>query len=138
MFKNNLFCFFKKSFPKKYSAEAMWLTVKKNIGLVGITEEAISSIGDINFIELPKIGKVLERKGFSGSLESNKGSVDIFSPVSGFVVEINKKIISIPSLLNKDPLNNWMWKMKLSNIKEYDDLLSEEEYHKKLNTVDKN
>ena len=96
---------------------------------IGITDHAQELLGDLVFVELPDIGDVIEAGGEAGVVESVKAASDIYSPVSGEVIEINEDLVDSPELVNEQPYDNgWIYKMKLNNTSEVDDLLDAEAY----------
>ena len=113
----------------KYSEDHEWISVDGDIGKVGITNHAQSLLGDIVFIELPEVGRTIEAGGEVGVIESVKAASDLFSPVTGKIVEINEALDSEPSLANSDPSGNgWFFKIKLSDTDELDSLMDEASY----------
>jgi len=113
----------------KFSKTHEWVLVEGNFATIGITDYAQKSLGDIVFVELPEIGRKLKQNEQFGVVESTKAASELYSPLSGEVIEVNKEIINSPQLINEDPFNKgWMIKIKIINIKELDNLLSEEEY----------
>tara|TARA_A100001388_G_scaffold276834_1_gene265773 strand:+ start:1241 stop:1609 length:369 start_codon:yes stop_codon:yes gene_type:complete len=113
----------------KYSEDHEWISVDGDIGKVGITNHAQSLLGDIVFIELPEVGRTIEAGGEAGVIESVKAASDLFSPVTGKIVEINEALESEPSLVNSDPSGNgWFFKIKLSDTDELDSLMDEASY----------
>ncbi|MBB52944.1 MAG: glycine cleavage system protein H [Magnetovibrio sp.] len=113
----------------KYSEDHEWISVDGDIGKVGITNHAQFLLGDIVFIELPEVGRTIEAGGEAGVIESVKAASDLFSPVTGKIVEINEALDSEPSLANSDPSGNgWFFKIKLSDTDELDSLMDEASY----------
>ena len=97
---------------------------------VGISDHAQDLLGDIVFIELPDVGDVLDAEGESAIVESVKAASDVFSPLSGEVIEINEKLLDEPEVVNSSPLEDgWFFKIKLNEDSSFEDLLSEEEYN---------
>jgi glycine cleavage system H protein len=121
-------------FPEnlKYTKEHEWIKVEDNqIGVVGITDYAQSELGDIVYVELPQIGKIVKQLESFGTIEAVKAVSDLFSPVSGEVIEVNEKLKDSPDLINKDPYGEgWIIKIKINDLKELDNLLSAQEYRK--------
>jgi glycine cleavage system H protein len=113
----------------KYSKEHEWVKVDSGIATVGITSHAQSELGDIVYVELPKVGvKFVAMKEF-GVVESVKTVSTLYSPVSGEVAEINSILSSKPEVVNTDPYGQgWMIKIKMSTPSEVDKLLSSKEY----------
>ena len=96
---------------------------------IGITDHAQELLGDLVFVELPEIGDVIETGGEAGVVESVKAASDIYSPVSGEVIEINEDLVDSPELVNEQPYDNgWIYKMKLNNVSEIEGLLDAEAY----------
>ena len=118
----------------QYTKDHEWIRVSGDSGRVGITYYAQESLGDVVYVDLPKVGvKVTANEPF-GSVESVKAVSELFSPVSGEVVEINEKLNDSPELVNSVPYDDgWMIVIKLSNASEVDALLSAAEYEDFLN-----
>ena len=117
----------------KYTKEHEWISVEGSegtTGTVGITDYAQSSLGDIVFVDLPKVGDPLEAGKIFGSVESVKAVSDLYSPVSGTVTEINDTLKDAPEKINEDANTTWMMKLTLSNPAELTSLLSAEDYEK--------
>ena len=112
-----------------FSKEHEWLKLDGEIGIIGITEYAQDSLGDIVYVELPRVGARVQQFGNVGVVESVKAVSDLFSPVGGEVVEINQALESDPALVNKEPLlGGWMFKVRLADRRELDRLLGAKEY----------
>ena len=104
---------------------------------IGITDHAQELLGDLVFVELPDIGDVIETGGEAGVVESVKAASDIYSPVTGEVIEINEDLVDSPELVNEQPYDNgWIYKIKLSNSSEMDDLLDAEAYSEVVESED--
>jgi glycine cleavage system H protein len=115
----------------RYSKEHEWVRVENGIGVVGITDHAQKELGDIVYVDLPKVGARLEQGKTLGSVESVKAVSDIFAPVSGEVTEINETLATTPEKLNEDPHGAaWLVKIRLSAPDEVNRLLSAEDYQK--------
>jgi glycine cleavage system H protein len=114
----------------KYTKEHEWICVEGSAGTVGITDYAQSSLGDIVFVDLPKVGDPLEAGKIFGSVESVKAVSDLYSPVSGTVTEINEALKDKPEAINEDANATWMMKLTLSNPGDLSSLLSAEDYEK--------
>ena len=114
----------------KYTKEHEWLAVEGTTGTIGITDHAQSSLGDIVFVELPKVGTELTAGKTFGTVESVKAVSDLFAPVSGTVVAINGELATSPEKVNSAPHSAWMVKITLSNPAEAAALLSVEDYEK--------
>jgi len=114
----------------KYTKEHEWISVDGSTGTVGITDYAQDSLGDIVFVELPKVGDTLEAGKIFGSVESVKAVSDLYSPVSGTVTAINEELKDAPERVNADANNTWMMKLAIKNAAELEALLSAEQYEK--------
>jgi glycine cleavage system H protein len=115
----------------RYTKEHEWVNVEGDTGTVGITDHAQKELGDIVYVDLPKVGTTVERGKTIGSVESVKAVSDIYSPVSGEVVAINDLLTASPEKLNEDPHGAaWMVKIKLSSPSETADLMSAGDYQK--------
>ena len=115
----------------RYTKEHEWVRVEGEIIFVGITDYAQSALGDIVFVELPKVGVKLVAEQPFGSVEAVKAVSDLFSPVDGEVVEVNAAIGDDPTVVNKSPHGDgWMIKAKVSDATQIDKLLSPADYEK--------
>ena len=115
----------------KFSKEHEWITLEGEVATIGITKHATEMLGDIVFAELPEKGKNVEKDGTAGVVESTKAASDVYTPVSGEVVEINQSIVDDPSKINADPEGGaWFFKLKLKDKSELDTLMNKEEYDK--------
>ena len=114
----------------KYTKEHEWIKINGNTGTVGITDHAQNSLGDIVFVELPKVGATISAGKSFGTVESVKAVSDLYAPVSGTVTEINDALASAPEKINQDANNTWMVKLTLSNAGEANGLLSAADYEK--------
>jgi len=113
----------------KYAKSHEYVHVEGTTGTVGITEYAQKELGDVVFVELPDVGTQLEQNEELGSIESVKAVSELFSPVSGEVVEVNERLREKPELVNTDPYGDgWMIKVRLSDTSELDVLMGAEEY----------
>ena len=114
----------------KYTKEHEWISVEGTAGTVGITDYAQSSLGDIVFVELPKVGDTVDAGKIFGSVESVKAVSDLYSPVSGTVTAVNEELKDKPEKVNEDANATWMLKLELKDATELDALLSAEAYEK--------
>ncbi len=114
----------------KYTKEHEWIKVQENTGTIGITDHAQNSLGDIVFVELPKIGAELKAGNSFGTVESVKAVSDLFAPVSGTVTEINNDLTTAPEKVNSDAHSAWMVKINLKDPSEVNGLLSAADYEK--------
>lgn len=120
-------------FPKdlKYTKEHEWVRVDGDMVTVGITDYAQHALGDVVFVELPKVGDQVEKSKGAGVVESVKSVSDVFAPVCGRVTEANGKLHANPELVNKSPYKDgWMFKLKMEDKKELETLLNPQEYQK--------
>ncbi len=117
------------------SHEYVHFDEKEGVGMIGITDYAQKELGDVVFVELPQVGSELDAADELGSIESVKAVSELFSPVSGEVVEINEALADKPELVNTDPYGDgWMIKMRLSDPSEMDGLMTAEEYEEYIQT----
>jgi glycine cleavage system H protein len=115
----------------KFSKEHEWLKVEGDIATIGITKHATEMLGDIVFVELPDVGSSVEKDGNAGVVESTKAASDVYTPISGEVVENNQAIVDDPAKINSDPENGaWFFKLKIKDKTEIDSLMNKEEYEK--------
>jgi len=115
---------------RKYTKEHEWIKVNGASATVGITDYAQESLGDIVFVEAPKVGAELTAGKTFGTVESVKAVSDLFAPASGTVTEVNAELATAPEKVNKDPHGAWMVKLTLKNPSELDGLLSAADYEK--------
>jgi glycine cleavage system H protein len=117
----------------RYTKEHEWVKLEKDIATMGITDYAQGELGDIVFVELPKVGTKVEQMRSFGVIEAVKAVSELFSPVTGEVVEVNSKLESEAGLINKDPYGEgWIIKVKVKDQSEVNKLLSAEDYKKLL------
>ena len=115
----------------KFSKEHEWITLEGEVATIGITKHATDMLGDIVFAELPEKGKNVERDGTAGVVESTKAASDVYTPISGEVVDINQSIVDDPAKINEDPEGTaWFFKLKVKDLSELDTLMNKEEYEK--------
>jgi len=113
----------------RYTKEHEWIRVEGDIGVIGITDYAQRELGDVVYVELPAVGEQLVAGKVMGSVESVKAVSDIYSPVSGEVIEVNSALVDAPEKLNEDPHGEaWLVKVRLQDPKELDQLLTAEQY----------
>ena len=114
---------------KKYTEDHEWVHMKGDTATVGITNHAQESLGDIVFIDLPTVGKIVKAKDELCVIESVKAASDIYSPIDGEVLEINEKLSDEAALINQDAENDgWIFKIKISNPDQCQSLMSLEQY----------
>jgi len=115
----------------KYTKDHEWIKVENNIGTVGITDFAQNALGEVVYVDLPDVGRKVQKKETVIAVESVKAASDVYAPVSGEVSAVNESLSKEPGLVNKSPFGDgWMLKLKLSNTKELDELLDEAAYKK--------
>jgi len=112
----------------KYTKEHEWIEISGTEGTVGITDYAQNSLGDIVFVDLPKVGSEVEKGKVFGSVESVKAVSDLYSPVSGKVTAINDELTSAPEKINTEPHTAWIMKVAVANAADAGDLLSKDAY----------
>lgn len=117
---------------RKYTKDHEWALIQGDLVVVGITWYAQSKLKDIVFVELPKVGKKVNKSEAVAVVESVKTASDVYSPLSGTIVEVNKDLETSPELINKDPYGKgWMFKIKPTDLeKEWKELLDASEYEK--------
>jgi glycine cleavage system H protein len=115
---------------RKYTKEHEWIQPNGNSATIGITNYAQESLGDIVFVELPKVGAELAAGKTFGTVESVKAVSDLYAPASGTVTEINSELATSPEKVNKDAHGAWMLKLTLKNPNDLDSLLSSTDYDK--------
>jgi glycine cleavage system H protein len=120
------------SYPEnyRYAKSHEWLALDGETATVGITDYAQSSLGDIVFVELPKVGQAIEAGSTFGSVESVKAVSDLYAPITGTVTEVNEALNSAPETINTDANNTWLLKMSVTNGDEAGALLSAADYEK--------
>lgn len=113
----------------KYSKEHEWVKMDGDVAIIGITEFAQDELGDIVYVEQPKVGAQVSQNNQFGVVESVKTVSDLYSPVTGEVIEVNDEVSSSPELINKDSYGEgWIIKVKTSDAAELDSLLSADDY----------
>jgi glycine cleavage system H protein len=122
----------------RYTQSHEWVRIDGDIGTVGITDYAQKELGDIVYLELPDVGHVFNAEEEFGTVESVKAVSELFTPVSGEVVEINKSAVAEPGIVNDDPFGDgWLIKLKLSTDEEVGKLLSAEKYEEYVKQEEK-
>ena len=114
----------------KYTKEHEWIEIAGNIGTIGITDYAQNSLGDIVYVDAPKVGDLVTANQTFGSVESVKAVSDLYSPVSGTVTEVNEALKTEPDKINAAPHDTWIIKVQLSDPTEFDKLLDAAAYEK--------
>ena len=114
----------------RYTREHEWIEVNGKTGTVGITDYAQNSLGDIVFVESPKVGASVKKGEVFGSVESVKAVSDLYSPVTGTVTEVNEELASAPEKINTEAHVAWIMKVELSDPSEVESLLNAADYEK--------
>ena len=119
---------------KKYSKDHEWVSTENDIATVGITNHAQESLGDIVFIELPEVGKTIKAGEQVGVVESVKAASELYSPISGKIIQVNDNLSKEPHLINSDAENKgWYMKIKMEKTDELEDLMDINQYKKIIN-----
>jgi glycine cleavage system H protein len=117
----------------KYTETHEWIEIKNGLGVIGITDHAQKELGDIVYVELPKEGMQVKAGEEVVVLESTKAAADVYSPISGTIVEVNTALSKTSELVNQSPESNgWLFKIKPSDLKELDQLLDDKDYQAML------
>jgi len=112
-----------------FTKEHEWVYVEDKVATIGISDYAAGELGDIVFIEIPEVGKKLSQMDPVGTIEAVKTVAELFSPVTGEVIEINEEVVDNPEIVNKSPYGEgWFMKIKMSNLSELEVLFSYDEY----------
>jgi len=115
----------------KFSKEHEWIKLDGDIATIGITKHATEMLGDIVFVELPEKGSSVKKDENAGVVESTKAASDVYTPVTGEVIECNQSIIDDPAKINSDPENQaWFFKLKIKDKLEMGTLMNKDEYDK--------
>src|SRR6476619_2518520 len=113
----------------KFTDQHEWLRIEGEMATVGITAYAQEQLGDLVFVELPAIGKKLEKGSAAAVVESVKAASDVYAPISGEITEVNEPVVSEPGLVNSDPMGKgWLFKMKIGEPSEIGTLLNDSDY----------
>lgn len=116
---------------KKYTEEHEWLSVDGDIATVGITEHAQTQLGDVVFVDLPSVGKQVEKGKDAAVVESVKAASDVYAPITGEIVEVNSKLADTPGLVNEEAEGAaWFMKIRIANPSELDGLMDKAAYDK--------
>lgn len=114
----------------KYAESHEWVKVEGDIAVIGISDFAQHSMGDLSYVDMPSVGDEVAAREEFGAVESVKAASDLISPVSGTVIEVNEALEDEPELLNEDPYANWIIKVQMSEPGEVDSLLDAAAYEK--------
>jgi glycine cleavage system H protein len=113
----------------RYSPDHQYIRVEDGVGTVGITKYAQEKLNEVTFVELPRVGERVAKGGAAGAVESVKASSELYSPVSGEILAVNEVLPGKPELVNEDPEGaGWIYKIKLAEPSELDQLLDQEAY----------
>ncbi|WP_336986078.1 glycine cleavage system protein GcvH [Altererythrobacter aquiaggeris] len=119
-----------------YTEEHEWIDVDGEVGTIGITDYAQSQLGDITYVELPEEGAEVSKGDAPCVVDSVKAASDVYTPVSGVVLELNEDLEDQPDLINSDAEEDgWLFKLTLSDMSELDDLMTEAKYNDFLGTL---
>jgi len=120
----------------RYTKDHEWISVDGDTGTVGITEYAQSQLGDVVYVELPEVGRKVAKSGEAAVVESVKAASEVYAPVSGEVLEVNGALEGAPATVNEDAQGKgWFLKLKLDDLSELDDLMTEDQYKSFLATL---
>lgn len=111
-----------------YTNEHEWVMVEEDVAFIGISDYAQHSMGELVFIDLPEEGDEFEKGDAFGAVESVKAASDVYMPISGEVLEINENVSDNPALVNEDAFENWLIKIKPSDLEELGELMNSEQY----------
>ena len=114
-----------------YSESHEWVKVDGNVAIVGITDFAQHAMGDLSYVDMPEVDDELEKGEEFGAVESVKAASDLYSPVTGTVVEINEELEDVPELLNQDAFANWIMKVEMNDPSELESLMDAAAYEAK-------
>ena len=121
----------------RYTKDHEWIRLDGDVATVGITEHAQSQLGDIVYVELPEIGRKVEKGGEAAVVESVKAASDVYAPASGEVIAVNDSLGSVPAAINEEAEGKgWFFRLKLSAPGELDGLMSAEQYKEFLATLE--
>ena len=121
---------------QKFSKEHEWVLVEGNIATIGVSDYAQKELGDIVYVELPEAGDKFEKGETCSNIESVKAVNDIYTPISGEIVEVNEKLEESPELVNKDASKEgWILKIKMSKPDEVEELMDETQYNEYLKGI---
>ena len=121
----------------KFSEDHEWINIEGDVATIGITNYAQEQLGDVVFVDLPEVGDTLEQGGESGVIESVKAASEIYAPASGEIIEVNEDLDGSPTLINTAAEGDgWMYKIKLSNLSELDDLMDKAGYDAHVEELD--
>jgi glycine cleavage system H protein len=120
---------------KRYSNEHEWAMLDGEVATIGLSAYAVEQLGDITFVELPEVGAEGSKDDSIAFVESVKAASDIYTPLSGEVIEINEDLEDTPEQLNEDAENTWVFKLKVSDASEFETLMDEASYKAFIETL---
>ena len=121
----------------RYTKDHEWIRLDGDVATVGITEHAQSQLGDIVYVELPEIGRKIEKGGDAAVVESVKAASDVYAPAAGEVVAVNQSLDGAPGTINEDAEGKgWFFRLKLSAPDELNELMTDAQYKEFLNTLE--
>jgi glycine cleavage system H protein len=113
----------------KFTSDHEWLRIEKDSATVGITQFAQEQLGDLVFVELPKLGAMLQPGGTAAVVESVKAASEVYAPIGGEVIEVNTQVSQDPTLVNSDPAGaGWLFKLRIADTSQLDGLMDETAY----------
>lgn len=117
----------------KFTESHEWIKVEGNVGTIGVTQFAQKELGDIVYVELPKVGREVKQGEEAAVLESTKAAADVYAPASGKILAVNEKLNNTSQLINQSPeKEGWLFKIQLSNLQELEKLMDEKSYQSML------
>ncbi len=121
----------------RYTKDHEYIRIEGDTGVVGITDYAQQQLGDVVYVELPAVGKAIQKGGEAAVVESVKAASEVYAPVSGEIVEVNSELEGSPGTVNEDPAGRgWFLKIRLTDSAELEGLLTEEQYQDFLKSID--
>lgn len=121
----------------KYSKDHEWVRLEGDVAVVGISDYAQEQLGDVVYVELPEVGKQVDKGAEAAVVESVKAASEVYAPVSGEVVDVNESLNDDPSLVNSDPTGKgWFLKLRIADQSQLDDLMSAEAYQDFVETLE--
>jgi glycine cleavage system H protein len=111
-----------------FTSDHEWLRIEGDVATIGITDYAQSQLGDVVFVELPKVGRSLKKAEAAAIVESVKAASDVYAPISGEVVEVNEAVVAEPALVNSDAAGAWFFKLRIADKGELGGLMDEAAY----------
>jgi glycine cleavage system H protein len=115
---------------ERFTEDHEWVRLAGDIATIGVTDFAQKKLGDLVYVELPDLKRVVKKGDSAAVVESVKAASEVYAPVSGEVIEVNQALVSEPGLINSDPTaGGWLFKIKMSDPAEFEQLLSAEDYN---------